>query len=323
MNQLADLIIKETKRIDKEVDLARLRGKTVILTGASGLIGTYFLASLRQLRGVKLVAVIQSKPLQYWRQLADFSGCQVVRGDLTKLITWQKLPKADYIIHTAGYGQPARFLAEPMQTLKLNTLAVFKLLEKLKPKGKFLYISSSEIYTRAEINHPRYVYIEAKKAGEAICRTVQSQGTAVKICRLSLAYGPGTKKEDSRVLNQLIVKGLAGKVSLLDRGEAKRTYGYVTDSVSIMWQILLKGKKLVYNVAGESQTTIYSLAKKISQYLKVPLVRGQKNKGVLGAPEIVKIDISQVKKEFNKLKFVSLSEGLKQTINWQRQLYAA
>ena len=145
----------------------------------------------------------------------------------------------------------------------------------------------------------------------------------VKIARLSLAYGPGTKPGDQRVLNQLIAKGLQGKVSLLDDGKAKRNYGYVTDSVGIMWQVLLQGKEVVYDVAGESATTIFNLAKTISGYLQVPLILGQKNKEIIGAPEEVKTDISQIKKEFNKTKFVSLDNGLRRTIEWQRLLYAA
>ena len=323
MDQLAKIIIKETARINKEADLSELKGKTVIITGASGLIGTYFLCSLKQLKNIKVIAIIRSRPLKFWQELAQDSRIKVLRGDLTKVNPYRHLPQADYIIHAAGYGQPGRFIAEPRQTLKLNTIAVKKLLENLKPEGRFLYLSSSEIYCQTDIHHSRFTYITAKKAGEAICQAAKTQGVNVKIARLSLAYGPGTKPDDRRVLNQLIAKGLKGKVSLLDGGEAKRTYGYVTDSVAIMWQVLLKGKETVYDVAGESQTTIFNLAKKISQYLKVPLVTGQKNKGIAGAPEEVRVDISRMKQEFNKHRFVLLADGLKQTIEWQRLLYAA
>lgn len=323
MDQLARIIIQETEAIKKSVDLGELRGKTVILTGASGLVGTYFLSSLRQINKIKVIALIQSRPLNYWSQLADFKGCRVIQGDLTQINPYRHLPKADYIIHCAGYGQPGRFLAEPLQTLKLNTVCLFNLLEKLNTGGKFLFISSSEIYCPEEIGNPRFIYIAAKKAGEVICQVAKNQGVNVKICRLSLAYGPGTKRDDQRVLNQLIAKGLNGKVRLLDRGEAKRTYGYVIDSVEVMWQVLLKGKETVYDVAGESAVTIAGLAKKISGYLKVPLALPTKGKRMAGAPELVKVDTNKMKQEFNKYQFVSLNDGLKRTIEWQRLLYAS
>lgn len=327
------MIEQDAKQIIRKVNLSQLKGKTVMVTGASGLIGTYFLACLKQIKAVKVVAIIQSRPKAYWLKLADFKGVRIMRGDLTSLSFCQSLPQADIIIHAAGYGQPGRFLAEPVKTLKLNTLTTFLLFGKLKPKGKFLFISSSEVYSgltgsnyretqigRTNTDHPRACYIEAKRAGEAICQAYQTKGIKVKICRLSLAYGPGTRQNDRRVLNELIAKGLKGEIKLLDEGRVKRTYGYVADSVEVMWQILLKGRETVYNVGGESRTSIAGLAKKIGKYLQVPVVVPKKGKGAHGAPDDVCLDLSKIKKEFHKLEFVSLDEGLKRTINWRKQL---
>jgi UDP-glucose 4-epimerase len=79
-----------------------------------------------------------------------------------------------------------------------------------------------------------------------------------------LAYGPGTKKNDHRVLNSLIQKGLMGdKIELMDGGDAVRTYCYITNVIEMFWNILLFGKKTLYNVGGESKITILELAKTI------------------------------------------------------------
>lgn len=327
------MIEQDAKQIVKQVDLRQLKGKTVMIAGASGLIGSYFLACLKQVRAVKVVAVIRSQPKAYWLKLADFKGVRIMRGDLTDLSFCQSLPRADVIIHAAGYGQPGRFLLKPLKTLKLYTLTTFFLLDKLKPGGKFLYISSSEVYSglkalayqenqigRTNTDHPRACYIEAKRAGEAICQAAKSQRVNVKICRLSLAYGPGTRKDDQRVLYQLIVEGLKGEIQLLDNGRVMRTYCYVADSVEVMWQILLTGKETVYNVGGESRTSIANLARKIGKYLKVKVIIPNKSRAKWGAPEDVRLDLSKIKKEFHKHKFISLNEGLRRTIEWLRQL---
>ena len=314
------MIEQDAKQIVKQLDLRQLKGKTVMIAGASGLIGSYFLACLKQVRQVRVVAVIRSRPKAYWLKLADFKDVRIMRGDLTDLNFCQSLPRADVIIHAAGYGQPGRFLLKPLKTLKLNTLTTFLLFNKLKPKGRFLFISSSEIYSSSDLDHPRVCYIEAKRAGETICQAYQTKGVKVKICRLSLAYGPGTRSDDQRVLNQLITKGLKGEIRLLDNGRVMRTYCYVADSVEVMWQILLKGKETVYNVGGESRTSIANLAGKIGKYLKVKVIIPNKSAAKLGAPEDVRLDLSKIKKEFHKTNFVSLNEGLKRTIEWLKQL---
>ena len=232
--------------------------------------------------------------------------------------------EADYIIHAAGYGQPAKFMADEIATISVNTTALIELLKKLKPSGKFLCLSTSEIYSGAKSPyketdigttspiHPRACYIESKRCGEAICMVYRRLGYNVKIARLSLAYG-GAKKGDSRVLNQFIESAvLKNEIKLLDKGEAKRTYLYVEDAVRILWDILIKGVQPIYNVGGISKTTIAELANKIGELTGAKVIFG--DKGLDGAPDNVCMDISLILKEFGEREFISLDEGLKKTI---------
>jgi len=227
-------------------------------------------------------------------------------------------------------------MENPTKTLKLNTLATFILFDKLNTGGKFLFISSSEVYSgnknfpyketeigKTNTDHQRSCYIEAKRCGEAICNAQRIKGINAKSVRLSLAYGPGTKPNDQRVLNSFIQKAIESKeIKLLDKGEAKRTYCYITDAVEIMWHVLLNGKEAIYNIGGESKTTISELAKKIGRYMDVPVIFPKSSENTLsGAPEDVCLDMKKVKNEFNKSNFTSLDEGLKKTIEWQKILY--
>ena len=339
MNQLSEIIIKDAENILEKIDLSELEEKSILITGASGLIGAYFLACLKVLSGNKkigkITAVCGSKYPFYLKDLINYPEIEVVIGDLTDHEFRQKMPMADYIIHAAGYGQPGLFMEKSTKTLKLNTETTFYLFDKLKKNGKFLFLSTSEVYSglanpphkESEIGttnttHPRSCYIEAKRCGEAICNAYREKGFQAKSARLSLAYGPGTKPNDLRVINSFIQKALQGKIELLDQGEAKRTYCYISDTTEIMWKILLFGKEPIYNVGGLSSITIADLARKIGKHLNVPAVFPKiSSDKISGAPVDVSLDMTKVKNEFGKTEYVSFDEGLMRTIEWQKELY--
>ena len=225
-------------------------------------------------------------------------------------------PMADYIIHAAGYAQPSKYLQDPIKTIKLNTTITMQLLEKMNPGGKFLYVSSAAVYENYNPDHPRACYAESKRCGEVICSSYGS-----KIARVSLAYGPGTKPGDTRVMNQFIQQAIvSGKIEPLDSGDAIRTYCYISDTVEMLWNILLFGAG-VYNVAGNSKTTIGELAEKIGDYMHVPVMYPGKGQEMPGAPQEECIDIEKYETEFGKKDFVSLDEGLRRTIEYQKELY--
>ena len=201
--------------------------------------------------------------------------------------------------------------------------------DKLKPSGHFLFISSSEVYSglKKEVyseddigstntSHSRACYIEGKRGGEAICNAYRTKGISAASVRLAHTYGPGTKKGDKRVILSFIEKALNGKIELVDDGKALRTYCYIGDAVEIMWKIFLFGKQAVYNLGGNSQTSIAGLGKSIGEILHVPVIIPETNNAVSGAPEDVKLDMTRVKEEFGKQDYVPLAEGLKRTISW-------
>jgi len=339
MNKMVDIIEEDAERICRGVDFSDLKGKSVLITGASGLLGIHLIASLRHLskKGngpARVIAIVRSNPLPYQTAFFKDSPIELHQGDLTDSQFCAALPKVDYIIHSAGYGQPVRFMQNPIETIQINTSATLSLFERLLPGGKFLFVSTAEVYSglgslfhrETEIGttnttHPRACYIEAKRCGEAICNSYRSLGVDAKSARLALAYGPGTKPGDKRVLNSFIEKGLNGKINLLDQGLAKRTYCYVTDAVDIIWNILLFGTQPIYNVGGDSRTTIRELAEHIGKILNVPIIFPAESDQLEGAPADVQLDMSLVKAAFGKTDFISFEEGLSRTIDWQSALY--
>ena len=282
----------------------------LLLTGAYGIVGQEICAQLQ-------------------RNCPDIEITKI-KGELPSFN--EGLGKFDYIIHGAGYGQPSKFKENFLSTFIINTENVYRLFQLAHPKTKILYISTSEVYSGAKSpyretdigtttpQHPRACYIEGKRCGEAICIAYREQGYDVKIARLGLGYGPGTRKGDKRVLHSFIEQGLHGDIILRDDGNAKRTYCYISDAVEMMLNILFKGTQDIYNVGGTSETTIKELAMTIARKMGYGIVVGKVNKPDLGAPDEVKLDTTRYENEFGKKSFISLSEGLDKTIEWQKSL---
>jgi nucleoside-diphosphate-sugar epimerase len=331
-----NVIEQDSAAILAVVDFSQLENKTILITGASGLLGVYFLTCLKivseKVNGIQIVAVFRSELPNYMAE-SDFSNLSIFKGDISDSAFCLSLPAVDFIIHAAGYGQPLKFMDAPVKTLQLNTFSTFLLFDKLKPNGHFMFISSSEvysglkasIYTEEQIGstnttHPRACYIEGKRGGEAICNAYRLQGVKASSVRLAHTYGPGTKKGDKRVILSFIEKALKGEITMMDKGEAVRTYCYISDAIEIMWHILFSCKEPVYNLCGRSQTSIAGVAETIGRIMQVPVVTPEKDNSVAGAPADVQLEMAKVKNEFGKDSYINLEDGLSKTINWYKNI---
>jgi UDP-glucuronate decarboxylase len=326
-----DIIFNDAANVLKRVDFSPLEGKTVLITGATGLLGTHFLTLLALLRErgmcIKTFGMYHSEPADYTWEIAQ-------RGNITLMSDQYVITDADVVIHSAGYAQPALFTKNPAETIRINTEWTRQLLSNLTLGGKFLFISSSEVYsglvgsvTESSIGntnplHPRSGYIEGKRCGEAIVNAYRQAGTEAKSARLSLAYGPGTRKNDQRAMSQFIRQALTeNKINLKFAGHEPRTFCYASDAVEMLWQVCLHGKQPVYNVAGDSVTDMASVAREIAETTSAKLYIPTEDTEMNGAPTVINVNISRVETEFGKRSFVALEDGLKRTIEWQRGLY--
>jgi UDP-glucuronate decarboxylase len=334
-NRLIEILKQDAVKVALCHDYRYLNEKTILITGATGLIGINILSSLieisKEVKGLKVISVIHSNPSDFFISLTKRSGFSFYAGDLSNEEFLKTLPNADIIIHAAGFGQPNKFTSNPIVSLKINTFSTFKLFEKLNVNGRFLFISSSDIYNGLEsetyselqigntnTNHPRACYIEGKRTGETICYLYRLQNIKTYSIRLSLTYGPGTRKGDQRVLPALIEKGLKGSIDLLDAGNATRTFCYISDAIEMIWYVLLNGEQNLYNIGGVTKTKIKTLAKIIGEILNVPVNIPDKNQSIEGAPKDVALDMTRLFTEYPKKHFIDLNEGLQNTIEWQR-----
>jgi len=282
--------------------------KKLLITGAYGLVGSNICKVLER----------------------DYPDIEVYKSKCDEF-TFLDEAMFDMIIFGAGYGQPQMFSKDKMRTIQINTESLIDSFKLLKNGGKFLFISTAEVYSGAPSphketdigtttpQHPRACYIEGKRCGEAICMAYSEQGYDVKIARLALAYGPGTKKGDTRVINHFIEQALTRKAIIMkDDGSAMRTYLYVDDAVKMLLNILFEGTGVVYNVGGFSRVSIKDLAHGIAILTGSAVMEGQKS--LEGSPDDVALDMTKYINKFGG-SFTPLSIGLRNTIEYQKQLY--
>ena len=318
-------------------DFARFfKGQRILISGASGLMGTHF-TLLFQLfnqffQGEVQLSVISKTgnfPFVLTKDVA------IIQQDLTKVNVSKLLGNFDSVIHCAGYGQPAKFQSEKLKTIHLNTTTTIELSRLVTDSGSFLFMSTSEVYSgltnppfqewqigTTNTDHPRSSYIESKRAGEAIIVALRDEfpKMVASSARLALAYGPGAKGGDSRVLYELISRGLTKKeIVLSDSGSAIRTYCFVSDAIEQCIAILMRGKDHVYNVGGNSQITIADLASKIGKIINVPVrIPKVKETFLLDAPLEVRLDLTKIEELSGKKEYVNIDLGLEETILWMK-----
>ena len=268
-----------------DVLLDAFKDKTVLVTGASGMIGSYFVYILLKLNelysaNVHIKAFVRN-PDKLDSYIKDNEFVDMVVGDITTLGPLTIDGPVDYVIHAASPASPKIMSQYPVMTNLANTLGAIRTLDLAKNKNAqgYLFISSREIYGQpnegqeeftedgplGQVNPlvPRNGYAEGKKAAENLCSGYHEEfGLNTKIVRLAHTYGPGMSITDGRVqadfLNDIIHDR---DIVLKSDGSSVRTYTYIADAIKGMFKILVNSKELVYNIADEgSKTSIRELA---------------------------------------------------------------
>jgi len=358
MPNASDIIREDVARVCKRLGkekIERLAGKTLLVSGASGLIGGYFADVVAYINDMKLVSKparfmgIQKTPADQVPRIAHLAGrtdMKFIAADASKPVAEVLDAPVDFIVHAAGFSAPALFQADPLGTIDINVNGIRWLLElaKNKKSESILYISSGEIYGdpppewlptseafpgNVLTYSTRACYTEAKRLSETLC-AVYSQNYAVpaKIARPFVVYGPGISITDRRVMADFMRSGLQGKpISMMSAGRDTRSYCYITDAMVAFFDLLLSSENGVpFNIASDlEELSIYDLATLVHRIvgIKEP-VTVPPEKEVAGfikdAPHHVRPDITKLRKTFNFAPEVKMEEGLRRTIEWNRRM---
>lgn len=340
--ELNPIIERDIENIlSNKIEFKKLENSTVLITGASGMIGSYLLYTLAALNdlqsyNIKIVALVRDKEKlpNYLKNRADII---VLEQDVCDRISYNE--KIDYIIHAASPASPKIMKEKPVDTIMANTIGTFNTLKLAKKNNvkAYLYISSREVYgepyewqeqfdeqTYGFVDPllPRSCYSEGKKAAETMCVSFKEQyGLNVKIARPAHTYGPGMSIYDGRVQADFL-KNVVNHENIImkSKGEAVRTYTYISDVIAGIFFVLLNSDDIAYNMADENaKITIKELAELlVSLYpernLKVEMQIDKDNKGC--APFKLGIINSDKLRKLGWEPKVSLEDGFRRTVEY-------
>lgn len=277
------IIRQDLERItaSKIVDWKRFENKTVLISGANGMLPSYMVETLLYLNerygyNVKVIALVRNIE-KAKLVFADYDGNPMLEylvQDVAQPIDYSG--KVDYIIHAASQAAPLYYGVDPVGTFKANTLGTINMLELAKEKKVegILYFSTGSVYGdipgekvlldenmpgNVNILEVRNCYAESKRAGENACVCYNYQyHVPSKIIRIFHTFGPKVNLNDGRVFSDFCKNILNNEnIVLKSDGSAKRSFLYVADAVIAYFKVLLDGEvATAYNVGGDEKHEI-------------------------------------------------------------------
>ncbi|WP_051015724.1 NAD-dependent epimerase/dehydratase family protein [Desulfitobacterium dichloroeliminans] len=276
---------------DPHLPWCEMLDKSVLITGATGLIGTALTRVLRAASKkyqLNLNLIGNGRNNAKGEKLTKECGLDVfIDGDIRQPLSIEDIPSTvDYIFHCAAITKSADMVGKPVDVITTAVDGTRNLLELAKGRKckSIVYLSSMEVYGQSlfgevretdlgyiDLSNPRSSYPESKRLCETLCVAYAVQhGVPVKIARLAQTFGAGTSKEDTRVFTQFAQSVLAGKdIVLHTEGKSRGNYCYLADAVQGLLTLLLYGADgQAYNIANPgASVTIREMAELVASEL--------------------------------------------------------
>ena len=338
-----------------EEEKKKFKDSIIVLTGACGFLGYYFLHYLKhfgkELKIKKIIALdnfMLGKPA--W--LNDFlnnSSFSIEQFDVitNNIADIQSAKDADYIIHMASIASPVFYRKYPIETLDANIWGLRRLFDFYKEKKikGFLFFSSSEIYGNPDKSYiptpeeyygyvsstgPRACYDESKRFGETMCMLfAQQYNMPIGVARPFNNYGPGMRLKDKRVPSDFALAIYTNRdIEILSNGSPTRTFCYISDAVCGYLKILLYGKYDYFNIGIEKpEITIKELAEiYVSTGIEIFGYKGKANYSVsddmnylTNNPQRRCPDISKARHILNYNPTINVEEGVARFLRYIRE----
>lgn len=258
------------------IPFSSLDCKKILLTGATGLIGSnliYGLVAIARtyLLNISIDAIVRSKEKAFQifdDDVTSFKGLRFIEREIGTFSSDDT--RYDYILHIASPSDSRYFLEHAVELIEYDYESTSNLLRMAKDhKAKFVYFSSMEVYGSPSkgkrVNESytgapdtmsaRSSYSEGKRICETLCRSYYEEyGVEIYVVRLAQTFGPGVKPSDNRVFAQFARSVVNGQdIVLKTSGASERSMVYTMDAVSAILTIMLCGKAgEAYNVANET-----------------------------------------------------------------------
>lgn len=325
----------EIEKISSSLDLSLFKDRTILLTGATGMLGSMLLEMILKVTKLQGTTPREIKVLSL---VGDFSAIDDLKE--FKVLKYEKFNQNaketnynyDFVIHAASPASPTFFL--PLQQMnRINGGMIETLVSKFTKK--FLYVSAGEVYgikssipmKESNVTNPIYdatrnSYPLSKIYAEQKCLELQTKLLVdFKIARLFHTFGPGVRENDGRSFADFIWRASHGKKPILkSKGEDVRTFLYTADAaVGIIKQLISESKVTTLNIGSEIPYTILEFAQKVSTAAGLGgEVEFEVDNRVKAQKKIIIPDNEKLK-ELNWQQTYDLDEAIEKTLDWVRR----
>lgn len=254
-----------------DIPWERFDGKTFLVTGPTGLIGSQLVRTLIcrnkiSNKRMKIIAPVRNttkaRLLFGNHELIEFTEWKM--GD-----KFSRDSKADYIVHAASSTSSSDFSNRPVEIIESIFSSAREVLHYAKWSDcqRVLLLSTMEVYGdlkgkivesmggNLDSMNPRSSYPEAKRLAECLFASYAvEQRVHASVARLTQTFGEGVDSEDGRVFAEFARCASRGDdIVLLTDGSKCNQYLSVDDSVRAILFLLAKGEDgAAYNVANSN-----------------------------------------------------------------------
>lgn len=258
-----------------EVDWELFRGKSIAVTGATGLIGKSIIHVLLRANETyhldcKVLAFLRNrkKAEAIFGTEIENTALVLVEQDIMSPVSEDI--HADYLIHGASVTASRMMVEQPVETIMTTiegTRNIMEFATRCQMDG-VVYLSSMEAYGSFDASHGevkesdlgyvdltsvRSSYPEGKRMAECLCAAYANQHNVnVKIARLAATFGAGIAKDENRVFAQFAKSVINGEdIVLHTKGDKANCYCYTSDAVAALLLLLTRGERgQAYNIAN-------------------------------------------------------------------------
>lgn len=284
VNVKSEVLIEDIENLAYSIkEELLLKGTTLLITGATGLIGSLIVQAVLRSNhkyhtNISLVLLVRDRK-RAEGMFGDSDVCEdlfFVEGDVADPACICRIKesrkKIDYLIHAASVTQSKEIVTHPVETIRMMAVGTQNMLELCvshQIRG-MVFLSSMEIYGRLPFSEEktgensygkidflssRGSYPEGKRLAECLCHAYSEEyQVPVRIARLAQTFGPGVSIKDNRVFMQFAKSVITRQdIILHTQGESMANYCYTVDCIRGLFQILLYGKNgEAYNVVNEA-----------------------------------------------------------------------
>ncbi len=337
-----------------------LKYKTILVTGASGFIGSFLIDTLlKNYDGIKIIGIDNlnnyydvNLKIARLENIQKYKNFKYIKEDISNknsIFNIFKKYSPDIVINLAAQAGVRYSITNPDAYIQSNIIGFYNILEACRnyPVKHLVYASSSSVYGANKkipysvddnVDCPVSLYAATKKSNELLAYSYSKlydiKATGL---RFFTVYGPAGRPDMAYFdfTNKMVNKE---EIYIYNYGNCKRDFTYIDDIITGITRVIQKYpnkdengvRHKIYNIGNSSPENLLDfieiLKKNLIETGVLPIDYDLERYKKLvpmqpGDVEITYADVNEMKSDFGFKPKTSLNEGLHKFAQWYKQYY--